>query len=52
MNGTFSCARIWKEGDAVTGAVWNDYAEYRRSHCEEPGYVVYENGDDTLSKTT
>ena len=37
---------------AVYGAVWNDYAEYRESDCEEFGYVLMENGDDTLSKTT
>ena len=44
--------RIWVNGDAVTGAIWNDYAEYRESDCEEFGYVLMENGDDTLSKTT
>lgn len=44
--------KYWKEGDAVTGAVWNDYAECRESNCEESGYVLMENGDDTLSKTT
>ena len=43
--------RIWLAGDSVTGAVWNDYAEYRESDCEEFGYVLMENGDDTLSKT-
>ena len=43
--------RIWCEGNAVTGAVWNDYAECRESDCEEAGYVLAENGDDTLSKT-
>lgn len=44
--------QIWCRGDAVTGAVWNDYAECRESDCEEFGYVLMENGDDTLSKTT
>lgn len=44
--------KIWCEGNAVTGAVWNDYAECRESDCEEFGYVLMENGDDTLSKTT
>lgn len=34
---------------AVEGAVWNDYAEYRISDCQEPGRVICENGDDTLS---
>ena len=34
----------------VYGAVWNDYAEYRKTTTEiEPGRVVIENGDDTLS---
>ena len=33
----------------VFGAVWNDYAEYRQSDCQEPGRVICENGDDTLS---
>lgn len=31
------------------GAAWNDYAEYRISDCQEPGRVICENGDDTLS---
>lgn len=35
--------------DAVHGAVWNDYAEYRESNITEPGRVICENGDDTLS---
>ena len=33
------------------GAVWNDYAEYRQANTTEPGRVVYEVGDDTLSLT-
>lgn len=41
---------IWCEGNSVTGAVWNDYAECRESDCLEAGYVLAENGDDTLSK--
>lgn len=44
--------QVWLSGDSVTGAVWNDYAECRESDCEEFGYVLMENGDDTLSKTT
>ena len=36
----------------VYGAVWNDYAECRESDCDEFGFVLMENGDDTLSKTT
>lgn len=41
---------VWVEGNSVTGAVWNDYAECRESDCLEAGYVLAENGDDTLSK--
>lgn len=36
-------------GNKVYGSVWNDYAEYRICDCLEPGRVVCENGDDTLS---
>lgn len=43
--------KLWGSGDAVTGAVWNDYAECRESDCQEAGYVLSENGDDTLSKS-
>lgn len=43
--------RIWCQGNSVTGAVWNDYAECRQSDCNEPGRVVFEKGDDTLTKT-
>ena len=43
---------IWVEGNSITGAVWNDYAEYRESTTTKPGLVVFENGDDTLSPTT
>ena len=44
--------RMWCSGDSVAGAVWNDYAEYRESDCEEFGYVLMEVGDDSLTKTT
>jgi hypothetical protein len=44
--------KVWAKGDSVTGAVWNDYAECRESKDDEPGYVLIENGDDTLSKST
>ena len=44
--------KVWAQGDAITSAVWNDYAEYRESDCENAGYVLFENGNDTLSKTT
>ncbi len=46
-----SWLRLWRQGDAVTGAVWNDYAECRTADTTEPGYVWIENGDDTLSKS-
>ena len=44
--------RGWVEGDLVTGAVWNDYAEYRESDITQPGRCIIENGDDTLSLST
>lgn len=35
------------------GAAWNDYAEYREGTADfEPGRVICENGDDTLSLAT
>lgn len=38
---------------SVYGAVWNDYAEYREGTEDfEPGRVICENGDDTLSLAT
>lgn len=43
--------RMWCEGNSITSAVWNDYAEYRESDTNEAGYVLAENGDDTLSQT-
>ena len=36
----------------IYGAVWNDYAECRETTPVDPGYVVYELGDDTLALTT
>lgn len=44
--------RLWASGDAVTGAVWNDYAECRESDTQEAGYVLSETGEDSLVKTT
>lgn len=44
--------KVWVEGDSVTSAVWNDYAEYRESDCEEFGRVLIEVGDDTLTQST
>lgn len=32
----------------IHGAVWNDYAEYRKSNCKIPGKCIIEVGDDTL----
>ena len=54
VNGSWQCnwKKLWMSGDAVTGAVWNDYAECRESDCEEFGYVLMETGDDSLTKTT
>ena len=43
--------KVWLEGDSVTGAVWNDYAEYREADTVEPGYVLIETGKDNLVKS-
>lgn len=44
------CGEIQIGDGTVTGAVWNDYAEFRESNEQiQPGRVVIENGDDTLS---
>ena len=43
---------IWVEGNAVTSAVWNDYAEYRETDAIEAGRCVTENGDDSMTITT
>lgn len=40
--------QLWKKGDLVTGAVWNDYAEFREGDTIESGRCVIEAGDDTL----
>ena len=53
QNGTAkSWHRIWMQGDSVTGAVWNDYAEYREAEAIEPGYILCEKGDGSLYKST
>ena len=44
-------AKITDTG-ALLGACWNDYAEFRQTDEIEPGRVVCENGDGTLSKST
>lgn len=43
---------VYISGNVMYGACWNDYAEYRISNCQEPGRVICENGDDTLSLST
>ena len=45
-------ANVYISGNVMYGACWNDYAEYRISDCQEPGRVICENGDDTLSLAT
>lgn len=35
----------------VFGAVWNDFAEFRRSNEKEPGRIICENGDGSLSRS-
>ena len=37
---------------ALYGAVWNDYAEFRKCSNGEAGRCVVENGDDTMSLST
>lgn len=46
--------KMWQHiyGNQVHGGVWNDYAEFRNSDVTEPGRVIKENGDGTLSLTT
>ena len=43
-------AYITREGK-VFGAVWNDFAEFRKSDETEAGRVVCENGDGSLSRS-
>lgn len=39
--------------DSISGAVWNDYAEYRETEsCVQPGFCVCENGDGKVSLST
>lgn len=40
------------KGGVLYGAAWNDYAEARTTKSIQPGRVVVENGDDTLSMST
>ena len=43
--------QLWQAGNSITGAVWNDYAEYRNAPLEY-GRVMIEKGDDSLIKST
>lgn len=52
IQSTQTIYRPWHRGEAVTGAVWNDYAECRESDTEDLGYVLMETGKDSLTKTT
>lgn len=39
-------------GNLITGAVWNDYAEYRKAESIEPGRVVVESADGEMKLST
>ena len=40
-NNTIEYSKLWKEGDTITNAVWNDYAElYPRGEETEPGDII------------
>ena len=41
-----------RAGLALYGAVWNDYAEFRKTCDARPGQCIIENGDGTLSIST
>lgn len=43
---------IYINKNVLYGAAWNDYAECRITENVQPGRVVVENGDDTLSIST
>lgn len=43
-------AYVTYEG-CLMGACWNDFAEFRKSDEQEPGRVICENGDGTLSRS-
>jgi hypothetical protein len=52
-NVTWTSSSIYVSNSVLYGAAWNDYAEYRETTAKiEPGRVVVENGDDTLSLST
>ena len=47
---TYSNAAVYiSETNVLMGAAWNDFAEFRSSEVYEPGRVICENGDGTLS---
>ena len=51
--GTNTVAKIrFGSNGTVWGAVWNDYAEYRKSDEVEPGRVVLEDNNGTCQRTT
>lgn len=51
--GTVYNSSVYTSGSVLYGAAWNDYAEFRQGIGDiEPGRVVCENGDDTLSVAT
>lgn len=43
-------AYVDKDG-CLMGACWNDFAEFRKSDEKEPGRVICENGDGTMSRS-
>lgn len=49
---TIDCRNGIAKAAKVYGAVWNDYAEYRKSNCKIPGKCIIEIGDDTLKLST
>lgn len=47
---TYSNSNIYiSNTNVLMGAAWNDFAEFRCSEVHEPGRVICENGDGTLS---
>lgn len=48
VSGGIGCAKTIR-GNKIYGAVWNDYAEYRKAdNNKQPGLCVYENKDGLL----
>lgn len=47
---TYTNSNIYiSDTNVLMGAAWNDFAEFRSSEVYEPGRVICENGDGTLS---